>query len=139
MEDFATGLFFFCIYFSFACWLITPSESSAVVANATPLETQVPAATAPTMADYRRAFDVEPESDLEAEGQEPRGAEKLEVINLEKIGIREARKIAGRLGIQQKVNGKDQLLGWLRKQIQKRFEEEPQTTTVIVQQVLSAA
>jgi len=139
MEDFATGLFFFCIYFSFVCWLITPSESSVAVAHATPLENQVPAATAPTMSDYAAAFAVEPMPDLEAQGQELRGAEKLEVIDVEKIGIRKARKIAKQLKIRQKVNGKDQPLGWLRRQIQKRLEEEPQTTTVIVQQVLSAA
>lgn len=139
MEDFATGLFFFCIYFSFVCWLITPSESSAAVVNATPLETQVPTATAPTMADYRRAFDVELEPDLEAQGSESSFADKLEDIDVESIGIREARKIAGRLGIKQKVNGKDQPLGWLRVQIKKRLEEEPQSVVPVIQQVLSVA
>jgi hypothetical protein len=43
------------------------------------------------------------------------------------------RSICGRLGIQQKVNGKDAFLSWLRSQIKSRLSEKPTEVESIIQ------
>ncbi len=63
----------------------------------------------------------------------------LEGIDLDKLQLRPARKIASRLNIQQKVNGKDQPLGFLRAQIKKRLSEQPQEVAPVIQEILIAS
>ncbi len=60
-------------------------------------------------------------------------------IDLDKLQLRPARKIAGRLNIQQKVNGKDQPLGFLRAQIKKRLSEQPQEVAPVIEEILRAS
>jgi hypothetical protein len=60
-------------------------------------------------------------------------------IDLDNLQLRPARKIAGKLNIQQKVNGKDQPLGFLRAQIKKRLNEQPQEVAPIIEEVLRAS
>lgn len=60
-------------------------------------------------------------------------------IDLDKLQLRPARKIAGRLNIQQKVNGKDQPLGFLRAQIKKRLSEQPQEVAPVISEILRAS
>ncbi|NEO33497.1 MAG: hypothetical protein F6K36_24345 [Symploca sp. SIO3C6] len=62
----------------------------------------------------------------------------LEDLDIEHLKLRPARKIASKLGIAQKVNGKDQPLKWLRIQIQKRLREEPEKVATIISEVLVA-
>jgi hypothetical protein len=63
----------------------------------------------------------------------------LEDIDLDKLQLRPARKIAGKLNIQQKVNGKDQPLGFLRAQIKKRLSEQPQEVAPVIKEILRAS
>lgn len=65
--------------------------------------------------------------------------ELLSGFDLDKLQLRPARKIAGKLGIQQKVNGKDQPLSWLRAQIKKRFSEKPIETAPVIVEALKAS
>lgn len=44
-------------------------------------------------------------------------------VDLDKLQLRLARKIAKALGIAQKVNGKDQPLSWLRTQIKAKLQQ----------------
>jgi hypothetical protein len=60
-------------------------------------------------------------------------------IDLDKLQLRPARKIASRLNIQQKVNGKDQPLGFLRAQIKKRLNEQPQEVAPVISEILRAS
>ena len=50
-------------------------------------------------------------------------AEALQVIDIDTLQLRPARKIAKALGIAQKVNGKDQPLSWLKAQIQAKLQQ----------------
>ncbi len=63
----------------------------------------------------------------------------LEGINLDKLQLRPARKIASRLNIAQKVGGKDQPLGFLRAQIKKRLSEKPQEVALVIKEVERAS
>lgn len=65
--------------------------------------------------------------------------ERLAGIDLDTLQLRPARRIAKRLGIKQKVNGKDQPLSWLRGQIKKRLSECPEAVAPVIQEVLRAA
>jgi hypothetical protein len=72
--------------------------------------------------------------------EEPTTLEQLlKGIDLDKLQLRPARKIAGRLNIQQKVNGKDQPLGFLRAQIKKRLSEQPQEVAPVIEEILRAS
>lgn len=67
--------------------------------------------------------------------------EFLTEVNLEKLQLRPARKIASMLGIAQKVNGKDQPLSFLRSQIKSKLQQWqslPPETVDIVQQLLAS-
>ena len=57
---------------------------------------------------------------------EPTLAELLSGIDIDNLKIRSARKLASMLKIKQKVNGKDQPLSWLRAQIKKSLQDNPQ-------------
>lgn len=65
--------------------------------------------------------------------------ELLKDIDLDTLQLRPARKICGRLGIQQKVNGKDAPLSWLRAQIKNRLSEKPQETVPVIEEILRAS
>jgi len=65
--------------------------------------------------------------------------QRMEGIDLDKLQLRPARKIAGKLNIQQKVNGKDQPLSFLRAQIKKRLNEQPQEVAPMIQEILRAS
>jgi len=64
--------------------------------------------------------------------------ELLKDIDLDTLQLRPARKICGKLGIQQKVNGKDTPLLWLRAQIKSRLSEKPQETVTVIEEILRA-
>ena len=87
-----------------------------------------------TMEDPARVVEEAPESLLE-----PTIEELLQDIDLDTLQLRPARKICGKLGIQQKVNGKDAPLSWLRAQIKGRLTEKPQETAPVIMSVLKAS
>ena len=87
-------------------------------------------------------FEPEPElesSRLESANQEPTLEEQLLGIDLDTLQLRPARKICGRLGIQQKVNSKDAPLSWLRAQIKAKLSEKPTEVVPVIQEVLLAS
>lgn len=67
--------------------------------------------------------------------KEPLKAEEQTEIDLSKLPLRQARKVAKALNIHQKVNGKDAPVKWLRLQILQRVQEEP-TAIATVYEVL---
>ncbi|NER94006.1 MAG: hypothetical protein F6J86_09220 [Symploca sp. SIO1B1] len=75
--------------------------------------------------------------------QEPTVDDLLDGIAVEEITLRQARKIAKRLGIKQTVtnNGKkkDKPLDWLRREIRQCLEKSPQVAAPVIHEVLSAA
>ncbi|NEP59232.1 MAG: hypothetical protein F6K31_19795 [Symploca sp. SIO2G7] len=75
--------------------------------------------------------------------QEPTVDDLLDGIAVEKITLRQARKIAKRLNIKQTVtnNGikKDKPLDWLRREIRQCLEKSPQVAAPVIHEVLSAA
>lgn len=70
---------------------------------------------------------------------EPTIEELLQDIDLDTLQLRPARKICSKLGIQQKVNGKDAPLSWLRAQIKGHLTEKPQETAQVIMSVLKAS
>lgn len=58
--------------------------------------------------------------------------EGLLAVNLDTIKLRQARKIAKRLKIAQKVNGKDQKLDWLKAQIKAKVQQEQSLKAEVV-------
>ena len=71
--------------------------------------------------------------------QKPTVEELLDGVEVEKITLRKARKIASRLGIRQKVNSKDQPKSWLVAQIAKRLETQPIATAAVIKEVYKIA
>lgn len=87
-------------------------------------------------------FDPQPEVENEIsdiQHLEPTVDDLLEGLDIDTLQLRPARKICGRLGIQQKVNGKDAPLSWLRSQIKSRLSEKPNEVVLIIHEVLRAA
>ena len=67
--------------------------------------------------------------------------ELFSAIDIDKLPLRRARKIAKALGIAQKVNKKDQPLSWLRAQIKAKLQqpqELPTTAILAVRELLAS-
>ncbi|MDF5728850.1 MAG: hypothetical protein PUP92_12695 [Rhizonema sp. PD38] len=62
-----------------------------------------------------------------------------ETIDIEKLQLRPARKIAKALNIAQKVRGKDAPVSWLRSQIKAQLKEQPTHTAKVISSVLQKA
>jgi hypothetical protein len=67
------------------------------------------------------------------------GADLIKLVCSTPTKLSLTRKIAGKLGIAQKVNGKDAPLAWLRAQIKNRLSEKPIETAPIILQVMTVA
>ena len=68
----------------------------------------------------------------------PEFKDLLRGVNLDKLKLRQARKIAKVLGIAQKVNGKDQKLDFLRSQIKLKLQQAESETVQVVKKELLA-
>jgi hypothetical protein len=155
MESIAFASLLFVTYFCAACFFYSPSPSRKISIPTTtetvPLEptedeeiiedlweSEEPITLAQALS---AEFDPQPvvEETLESPNQEPTLEELLQGIDLDTLQLRPVRKICSRLGIQQKVNGKDALLSWLRSQIKSRLSEQPTEVAPIIQEVLEAA
>lgn len=132
MEDalFSVVLFFF--VFIFYSWLFYTPESATVQAL---FDMQVK-----EMLD--EVFEVTPEPAAAAVGATPAVESRPEIaptppqevlqgIDVEKLKLRDARKVCKALGIQQKVNCKDAPVSWMRAQIKERLKEEPEKIALI--------
>ena len=71
--------------------------------------------------------------------QQPTVEELLDGVEVEKITLRKARKIASALGIRQKVNGKDHRKAFLVAQIKKRLALNPSEVAPIIVEKVRAA
>ncbi len=152
MQDVLFATVLFVAYFSFVCCLLSERTSVKSPLPAQPQSEEVACSTLVenlwddqpiTMASALGAeVDPKPEREIEMSDeryQEPTLEELLEGIDLDSLQLRPARKICGRLGIQQKVNGKDAPLSWLRSQIKSRLSEKPTEVAPIIQEILKAA
>ena len=152
MQDIAFATLLFVAYFCAACcFCYSPKNSIPATTESVPLEateaedlvqdlweSDEPITLAQALS---AEFDPQPvvEETLESPNQEPTLEELLQDIDLDTLQLRPARKICSRLGIQQKVNGKDAPLSWLRSQIKSRLSEQPTEVAPIIQEVLEAA
>ena len=68
----------------------------------------------------------------------PTIAASLDGLDLDRLPLRQARKVARALGIKQKVSGKDKPVKFLRAEIKQRLKAEPTTTAETLQAVLAA-
>jgi len=137
MEDFALGIYLFAIYFLFLCWLFQkPAASEKAVACDQETKPQV-------TKEVLEKVEVNELSVEQKKEDAPNNLPSLDDlfcgIEIKKLKLRQARKVAKALDIRQKVNRKDQPLSWLQAQIQKRLEEEPYKVARIISEVLQAA
>ena len=153
MQDILFATFLFVAYFCFTCcFFYSPNSASGQITASSETDQSPPTDEAENLTQDLWVDEpitiVEPEADpqppLEIEmsdeqHQEPILDELLEGIDVDSLQLRPARKICGRLGIQQKVNGKDAPLSWLRSQIKSRLSEKPNEVVLIIHEVLSAA
>ena len=132
METLTFATFLFVVYFgSVCCFFYSPNNSTS------PLHFEPEKFNKEVITES--VADTE-ESGVDAAEKNPETiGELLSGVDLDKLQLRPARKIAGKLGIQQKVNGKDQPLSWLRAQIKKRFSEKPIETAPVIVEALKAS
>lgn len=71
--------------------------------------------------------------------QKPTVEELLDGVEIDKITLRKARKIASALGIKQKVNGRDHKKAFLVAQIAKKLRANPEMVAPIIVEKVSAA
>lgn len=149
MEDTIFGLVLFCMVYGFLLWLTDTSSAEAgeawelnekgeIVVNNPQI---APAAIQPIeqqMKDLLWSDDTAFEAP-QVKAAPPTVADLLDGIEIEKLTLRKARKVAKALNIRQKVNGKDQPKHWLLAQIRKRFDEKPQETARAIRNVCQAA
>jgi hypothetical protein len=152
MQDVLFATVLFVAYFSFVCCLLSERTSVKSPLSAQPQSEEVASSAIvenlwddqPITMASALGTEVDPEPEVELEmsdkrNPEPTLEELLEGIDLDSLQLRPVRKICGRLGIQQKVNGKDAPLSWLRSQIKSRLSEKPTEVGPIIQEVLKAA
>ncbi len=162
MQDVLFAALLFVCYFVFACYFFSPSKSQQAEPTASiPSEKVMASPTSEMLVRQASAceawsseppstiaealsgeFEPEPEqesSTLEPPNQEPTLEELFLGIDLDTLQLRPARKICGRLGIQQKVNSKDAPLSWLRAQIKAKLSEKPTEVAPVIQEVLQAS
>ena len=63
----------------------------------------------------------------------------LDGVEVEKLTLRKARKVAKALDIRQKVNGRDQPKAWILKQIAKKLKANPEKVAPIIVEKVRAA
>jgi hypothetical protein len=141
LNDILFPILLFIIYFCAASiWL----HSNRSPENADTITEQLNTTT--TAFSYKQAFspdfDPEPEpeeistdfADIASPSAEPTTEptpEPVPSVDVTKLPLREARKIAKQLGIKQKVNGKDAPVSWLRAQIQQKLAEDASIAAVV--------
>lgn len=152
MQDFLFATVLFVAYFSFVCCLLGERTSVESPPSAPPQPEEVAELgivedlwdDQPITIAEAPGAEIDPEPELasftlESRNLEPTLEELVLGADLDTLQLRPARKICGRLGIQQKVNGKDAPLSWLRSQIKSRLSEKPIEVAPIIQEILKAA
>lgn len=115
-------VFLFIVFFSSACYFLYNPASSLQIETSSPL--------------------IQQQLVVESKQLIPEAV----TINTQLITLRQARSIASAikkanpsLGIQQKVNGSDASVEWLRIQIKNRLEQAPELVTPIISELAPAA
>ena len=134
------GLLLFVIYYICLVHLFAPASSNQVSETvempAQPIEQQLKEVL---------WSDVEPETTTEVttvtevEEKPAAIANLLEGIEVEKLTLRKARKVAKALDIRQKVRGKDQPKAWLLKKIAQKLKDNPEKIAPIIVEKVQAA
>ena len=153
MEDMMLGCFLFVLFYGFLCWLVyDPTKSSELADSAWEMndageivvrnEAGAVSTVKPIEQQLKDCLwdnvDKVTETVVEVETK-PTVAELLNGVEVEKITLRKARKIASALGIRQKVGGKYQPKDWLLKQIAKKLEVNPEEVAPIIVEKVRAA
>lgn len=152
MEDTIFGCFLFVLFYGFLCWLVyDPTQRSSVDDEAWKMndsgeivvrdETGTESTIKPIEQQLKDCLwdNLDEVTETVTEVKKPTVEELLEGVEVDKITLRKARKIASALGIRQKVNGKDQPKAWLVAQITKRLEANPvEVAPIIVEKVRAA-
>lgn len=144
MQDITFATLLFCIYFCFSCcFLYKPHQSTQKesISSGYGQNSQVEVSTEFKVGLWEiEPIAIAPEADTpDTQVVEPTLEQPIEGLDLDNLQLRPARKICGRLGIQQKVNGKDAPLSWLRAQIKARLIEKPQEIAPLIWEVLKAS
>ena len=139
MEDFAFGTVLFIAYFSFVCLLIHhPAEATVTTVSQDFVALEA----------NEKLSQVDDKEEVSPQPKEPSvstlSSDELEGgIDIDTLQLRPARKIAKALGIKQTVtNGgkkKDKPLGWLRREIKQKLQQNPQAVAPVIKKVLAAA
>ena len=130
MEDLALFALLFAVYWSIVSWLLS---DPVIVPN-----TQTAPALELKIATPAQAIVTAPEAKSMVQKSTKDLEQLLDGINIETLKLRPARRIAGKLGIQQKFSGKDAPLRYLRTQIRQRLEEQPNFVAPIIAQAFEA-
>ena len=144
MEKIALATLLFGIYFSFFYWLLLEPITPATAFKRSPITTHQAIATSPTppqepdQFNSRSVVALAPTTAVLPITKITADTPKSLFDTIDKLQLRTARKIASKLGIKQKYNGKDAPLEELRREIRKSFEAQPQETTLVISQVLQA-
>jgi len=133
------GVLLFVIYYICLVHLFAPASSNQVSETV-----EIP--TQPIEQQLKEVLwsDVEPETTTEVTAvtevkEKPAIADLLEGVEVEKLTLRKARKVAKTLGIRQSVKGKCQPKAWLLKQIAQKLKANPiEVAPIIVEQVHAA-
>lgn len=134
------GILLFVVYYICLVHFFAPASSNevseTVAMPAQPIEQQLKEV---LWADAEPEIIEEVTTVTKVEEKPAEIADLLEGIEVEKMTLRKARKVAKALDIRQKVNSKDQPKAWILKQIAKKLKANPiEVAPIIVQQVRAA-
>ncbi|MEC4804101.1 MAG: hypothetical protein SAJ12_21185 [Jaaginema sp. PMC 1079.18] len=115
------------------------TRAASVRTTQTPPKAPQPPQSVLTLSQLKTAFAVEPDPDTEAATPAQDTIPPIDPKAIDKLKLRQARKIASQLGIRQKINGKDQPLSWLRSQIKQRLKTDTEVAVPIIRASLAAS
>lgn len=127
------GLVLFVIVYGFLVWLYAPPverDGHIAVVTTKPIEQQ--------LKDVLWDEEEQVTDKVKEVDKKQTVEELLDGVEVNKITLRKARKIASVLGIKQKVNKKDQPKAWLVAQIVKKLEANPVEVAPIIVKVVKA-
>ncbi|MCC0178753.1 hypothetical protein I4641_17420 [Waterburya agarophytonicola K14] len=150
MEDMMFGLVLFVVYYIVLVWLYAPAVESDEGAWEVNQDGEIvhhnDNLTVPTVKPIEQQLkdvlwsenEEVTETVIEVE-QKPTVEELLDGVEIDKITLRKARKIASALGIKQKVNNRDHKKAFLVAQIAKRLRANPEMVAPIIAEKVLAA
>jgi len=152
MEDMMFGLVLFVVYYIVLVWLYAPAvergESAWEFNQMGEIVHHNDILTEPTVIPIEQQLkdvlwssdeEVKEKTVMEVESGDNMIVDLLDGIEVEKLTLRKARKVAKALDIRQKVGKKDQPKKWILKQIAQKLKANPvEVAPIIVEQVHAA-